>query len=285
MTVGRDRAHGRDHGLPGGRQDRYRRESPDGVAAGRRRLVHRDGPGRRAAVRDRGVRLHPGGGEGGTVAGPAFEDMMAFTLLHYAVAPTGTKAPTFETDPVKPGGGAAWSCRAAGPVRVGSDAVPGYPRPRTVHREPARGPRRAARRAAGCPRGAPAGALTVTGVTHASDPVRPGDLFAALPGARRTAPGSRGGRGRRRGRGAHRPGRGRRGRRGRAARAAWSPTPGPRSAGRRRRLRRPDPRADGHRHHRYRRQDLHRVPDRGGAARGRHRDRPDRHRRDPARPT
>lgn len=32
---------------------------------------------------------------------------------------------------------------------------------------------------------APAGRVSVTGVTHASDQVRPGDLYAALPGARR----------------------------------------------------------------------------------------------------
>ncbi|HEX6497597.1 MAG TPA: penicillin-binding protein 2 [Micromonosporaceae bacterium] len=35
------------------------------------------------------------GGNGGVVAGPAFRDLMAFTLRHYAVPPTGTRPPTF----------------------------------------------------------------------------------------------------------------------------------------------------------------------------------------------
>ncbi|MFG3712044.1 UDP-N-acetylmuramoyl-L-alanyl-D-glutamate--2,6-diaminopimelate ligase [Micromonospora sp. NPDC047730] len=65
--------------------------------------------------------------------------------------------------------------------RVGSDAVPGNPRPRTVI-----GTRLgdlAARLAVEPPEGA--AELVVTGVTHASQEVRPGDLYAALPGARR----------------------------------------------------------------------------------------------------
>jgi cell division protein FtsI (penicillin-binding protein 3) len=45
------------------------------------------------------VFTHTPAGEGGAVAGPAFADMMDFTLLHYAVAPTGTKAPTFKLYP------------------------------------------------------------------------------------------------------------------------------------------------------------------------------------------
>ncbi|MFI9640110.1 UDP-N-acetylmuramoyl-L-alanyl-D-glutamate--2,6-diaminopimelate ligase [Micromonospora sp. NPDC051925] len=65
--------------------------------------------------------------------------------------------------------------------RVGSDAVPGNPRPRTV---PGVRLGDLADRLAVAP---PAGAaeVTVTGVTHASQEVRPGDLYAALPGARR----------------------------------------------------------------------------------------------------
>ena len=91
--------------------------------------------------------------------------------------------------------------------RVGSDAVPGNPRPQ-YRRPPSRlgRPRRAARRSS-----AAVGAgrtVAVTGVTHASGEVRPGDLYAALPGARRHgaefAAARRGGR---RGRRAHRPGR------------------------------------------------------------------------------
>jgi cell division protein FtsI (penicillin-binding protein 3) len=45
------------------------------------------------------VFTHTPGGEGGSVAAPAFADMMDFTLLHYAVAPTGTKPPTFRLYP------------------------------------------------------------------------------------------------------------------------------------------------------------------------------------------
>jgi cell division protein FtsI (penicillin-binding protein 3) len=42
---------------------------------------------------------HTPGGEGGAVAAPAFADMMDFTLLHYAIAPTGSKPPTFRLYP------------------------------------------------------------------------------------------------------------------------------------------------------------------------------------------
>jgi cell division protein FtsI (penicillin-binding protein 3) len=45
------------------------------------------------------VFTHTPGGEGGAVAAPAFADMMDFTLLHYAVAPTGTPVPTFRLYP------------------------------------------------------------------------------------------------------------------------------------------------------------------------------------------
>jgi cell division protein FtsI (penicillin-binding protein 3) len=41
------------------------------------------------------VFAHSPGGEGGAVAAPAFKDMMAFTLLHYGVPPTGDPVPTF----------------------------------------------------------------------------------------------------------------------------------------------------------------------------------------------
>ncbi|MEV4844770.1 UDP-N-acetylmuramoyl-L-alanyl-D-glutamate--2,6-diaminopimelate ligase [Micromonospora matsumotoense] len=65
--------------------------------------------------------------------------------------------------------------------RVGSDAVPGNPRPRTV---PGVRIGDLADRLAVAPP-ADAAELVVTGVTHASQEVRPGDLYAALPGARR----------------------------------------------------------------------------------------------------
>ncbi|MFB9544133.1 UDP-N-acetylmuramoyl-L-alanyl-D-glutamate--2,6-diaminopimelate ligase [Micromonospora sagamiensis] len=65
--------------------------------------------------------------------------------------------------------------------RVGSDAVPGNPRPRTVIG--IRLGELAARLGVAPP--AQAADVSVTGVTHASQEVRPGDLYAALPGARR----------------------------------------------------------------------------------------------------
>ncbi|MFE9205998.1 UDP-N-acetylmuramoyl-L-alanyl-D-glutamate--2,6-diaminopimelate ligase [Micromonospora sp. NPDC007230] len=82
--------------------------------------------------------------------------------------------------------------------RVGSDAVPGNPRPRTVHpvrlgdlaarlrasaRSELASPAAASERQGQLP--PEAADVAVTGVTHASQEVRPGDLYAALPGARR----------------------------------------------------------------------------------------------------
>ncbi len=64
--------------------------------------------------------------------------------------------------------------------RVGSDAVRGNPRPRSV--TGIRLGDLAARLAVASPTSADP---MVTGVTHASGEVRPGDLYAALPGARR----------------------------------------------------------------------------------------------------
>jgi UDP-N-acetylmuramoyl-L-alanyl-D-glutamate--2,6-diaminopimelate ligase len=57
--------------------------------------------------------------------------------------------------------------------------VPGYPRPRTVDACSTTG------LAALVGAAAPVPEAAVTGVTHASSDVRPGDLYAALPGARR----------------------------------------------------------------------------------------------------
>lgn len=57
--------------------------------------------------------------------------------------------------------------------------MPGYPRPRTVHPCPV------ADLAALLAAPAPDRVVAVTGVTHASGEVRPGDLYAALPGSRR----------------------------------------------------------------------------------------------------
>jgi cell division protein FtsI (penicillin-binding protein 3) len=41
------------------------------------------------------VFAHTLGGNGGPVAGPAFSEMMSYTLRHYKVAPTGAPVPTF----------------------------------------------------------------------------------------------------------------------------------------------------------------------------------------------
>lgn len=45
------------------------------------------------------VFAHTPGGNGGQVAGPAFAEMMEYTLRHYRVAPTGTQPPTFTVYP------------------------------------------------------------------------------------------------------------------------------------------------------------------------------------------
>ncbi|MFC0003286.1 UDP-N-acetylmuramoyl-L-alanyl-D-glutamate--2,6-diaminopimelate ligase [Micromonospora siamensis] len=75
--------------------------------------------------------------------------------------------------------------------RVGSDAVPGNPRPQIVN--PVRLGDLVARLRASTPATGDqplalppeAAEVAVTGATHASQEVRPGDLYAALPGARR----------------------------------------------------------------------------------------------------
>ena len=64
--------------------------------------------------------------------------------------------------------------------RVGSSAVPGNPRPRT--NRPIPFAELAASLAVPPPTAA---APLISGITHASGDVRPGDLYAALPGARR----------------------------------------------------------------------------------------------------
>lgn len=42
-----------------------------------------------------GVFAYTPGGNGGVICGPAFREMMSFTLKHFRVPPTGVKAPTF----------------------------------------------------------------------------------------------------------------------------------------------------------------------------------------------
>jgi len=72
-------------------------------------------------------------------------------------------------------------------MRVGSDAVSGYPRPSRVAEVPLRelATKVHGRVVAAGERSDAGHGVAVTGVTHASDAVRPGDLYAALPGARR----------------------------------------------------------------------------------------------------
>ena len=45
------------------------------------------------------VFAHTPGGNGGQVAGPAFAEMMEYSLRHYRIAPTGTKPPKFRVYP------------------------------------------------------------------------------------------------------------------------------------------------------------------------------------------
>src|SRR5204862_5591692 len=68
--------------------------------------------------------------------------------------------------------------RPSRPRTVGSDGVPGYPRPRTIP------PRNLAEIAELLGVAAPASDVQVSGVTLASDAVEPGDLFAGLPGSK-----------------------------------------------------------------------------------------------------
>ena len=155
----------------------------------------------------------------------------------------------------------------------------GYPRPSRV----AATPLRDLAAAVGAPAPVADRRLSVTGITHDSTAVRPGDLYAALPGARRhgaefaaaavaagavavlTDPA------------------GAALLRRRARRCWWSTIRGPCSASSPPPSTATRPPAAGHRHHRHRRQDLDRVPDRVGAAGGRPDHRDDRHGRDPAR--
>jgi cell division protein FtsI (penicillin-binding protein 3) len=46
-----------------------------------------------------GVFAHTPGGNGGQVAGPAFAEIMEYTLRQYRVAPTGSQPPTFTAYP------------------------------------------------------------------------------------------------------------------------------------------------------------------------------------------
>ena len=104
----------------------------------------------------------------------------------------------------------------------------------------------------------------MTGVTLDSRAVRPGDLYAALPGARAHGADFAGqAAARRRGRRAHRPRRASTGCRGRRRPAGRWSSSDPRAVlggGRRARLRRPAPRAAPGRRHRHQRQDHDRLP-------------------------
>jgi UDP-N-acetylmuramoyl-L-alanyl-D-glutamate--2,6-diaminopimelate ligase len=80
---------------------------------------------------------------------------------------------------VAPTPGGAWCLTSPAGNGVGSDAVPGIPRPDTV------APVRLAHLAALLPAVLTGPDATVTGITHSSHEVRPGDLYAALAGAQR----------------------------------------------------------------------------------------------------
>ena len=167
-------------GLPGGRQDRHR-------AAGRH-LRHRCGqaqllrrhhhgllrrlrPGREPAVHD--LRRHPGtdatAAGGGSTAGPVFSKLMGFTLQRYGVAPSDRK----QTRPA----GRVVDQRAC---RVVSAQDPTG----ATAADAARRPRRLAARASTDATATGDLDTVVTGLTLSSQRCLPGDLYAALPGAR-----------------------------------------------------------------------------------------------------
>ncbi len=216
-----------------------------------RGLVRGHGAGRQPAVRDRRVRRRAQRhGRRRGRAGVQQDDVVRARPLPGAAV----RHQAAQVQDLSVGWGGAWRlprCRHG----VGSDAVPGIPRPQSV--PPYRGC--LAAHAGGPDRCGP----RVTGITHSSSEVRPGDLYAALPGAGRhgaefaaaavaagavavlTDP-------------AGQP----------AAAAAGLPVlvvDDPRAvlgAVASADLRRSDGRPDHDRHHRYGRQDVHGVPDR-----------------------
>ena len=122
------------------------------------------------------VFTHTPGGEGGSVAGAGVrrhDGLHAAALRGGADRDEAANLPPVSVTPSP-------VVRAG---RVGSGAVSGYPRPRTVAATPVR----ALAAVAGARTDHPAADsdVAVTGITHDSGSVRPGDLYAALPGAHR----------------------------------------------------------------------------------------------------
>ena len=237
--------------------------------------------------------------EGGQVAAPVFADVMRYALTAERRRPLRDPASGLRPRPPpdRCRGGPARPPRAPAASRAPRGARAGAPAGRLEPRDPDRRrvgapvpgnrplPRRTGRSRRHTGRWA-AGRTAVRGVTLASGEVRPGDLYAALPGARThgvqyvgdavargavavlTDPTGR-----------------------EPALAAGLPVVrGRRPAGRARRGRRPGLRraeqpADRARDHRHQRQDDDGLPGRGRPCRRRARHRPDRHRADPhARP-
>ena len=124
------------------------------------------------------------------------------------------------------------------------------------------------------PLAGPGGPVMVSGVTHDSRRVRPGDLYAALPGSPASRRALLRRRGRRRGGGrAHRPGRQEPGPALRAAGVRGLRSAGPAGRDRVLDLREPVQPADAHRRDRHQRQDQHHLPAGVRPAPGRPRDR------------
>ena len=151
-------------------------------------------------------------------------EMMEYTLRHYRVPPTGDQGAEvhgLSRDGVGDVSAASARGGACGRDRVGSERRVRLSASPCRRRRPARA---ISPRCWRSPAARPARTRRCTGVTHASGEVRPGDLYAALPGARRHGAEFVAGRARRRrGRGADRPGRRGRGRR-RPACRCWSST-------------------------------------------------------------
>ncbi len=109
------------------------------------------------------------GGGGGSVAGPAFSKLMGYTLRRYGVPPTGTRPSRL------PSSGEGWGhgerpAQTSRPQHPPSTTLVGLAAWLTA--------RRRTSRIVGDDQ------VSVTGLTLSSQRVHPGDLYAALPGAR-----------------------------------------------------------------------------------------------------
>ena len=117
---------------------------------------------------------------GGYVSGPVFKDVTTYALQELKIPPTGKKAPKVTLEGHARGGAGrphrpAQRAQAQRPVGSFDVAVP---RPTRLRSTPLRD------LAALLDAGDPGSEVAVTGVTLDSRAVLPGDLYAALPGAR-----------------------------------------------------------------------------------------------------